>query len=187
MAATNRPEVLDKALLRAGRFDRQIEVPLPTEKGRLPDPRHPHARPSPWSPDVDLDRLAQITRRLLRRGSGQHRQRSGPAGERRRATRSVDEVDFDLAIERIVAGLQRDMPLDGEVRKKVAYHEGGHALVSQLLPDTDPGSQGEHHSDLQGRLGYTMEMPRGGSVADDASRSSSSVWRSCSAGARPSS
>ena len=66
---------------------------------------------------------------------------------------------FDLAIERIVAGLQRDMPLEGEVRKRVAYHEGGHAMVSQLLPLTDKVHKVSIIPTSKGALGYTMEMP----------------------------
>jgi len=157
MAATNRPEVLDKALLRAGRFDRQVEVVLPTEAGR----RHIldiHAKGVPLSADIDLDRLAQITAgfsgadlaNLVNEATLLAVRRSDP---------QVAMRDFDLAIERIVAGLQRDTPLKGETRRKVAYHEGGHALVSQLLPHTDQVHRVSIIPTSKGALGYTMEMP----------------------------
>ena len=71
----------------------------------------------------------------------------------------VTMEDFTVAIERIVAGLQRDMPLEGETRKKVAYHESGHALVSQLLPLTDTVHKVSIIPTSKGALGYTMEMP----------------------------
>jgi cell division protease FtsH len=68
-------------------------------------------------------------------------------------------ADFDLAIERVVAGLQRKMPLRDDVRRRVAYHEGGHALVAQLLPDTDPVHKVSIIPTAKGALGYTMQMP----------------------------
>jgi cell division protease FtsH len=68
-------------------------------------------------------------------------------------------ADFDLAIERVVAGLQRRMPLRDEVRRRVAYHEGGHALVAQLLPHTDPVHKVSIIPTAKGALGYTLQMP----------------------------
>ncbi len=157
MAATNRPEVLDKALLRAGRFDRQIEVPLPTEKGRL-QILEIHTRTVAMAPDVDLDRMAQITAGFSGADLAQLVNEAALLAVRR-GEQTVTTVDFDLGIERIVAGLQRDMPLDGEVRKMVAYHEGGHAMVSQLLPLTDRVHKVSIIPTSKGALGYTMEMP----------------------------
>ncbi len=78
----------------------------------------------------------------------------------RRDESNVAMQDFDLAIERIVAGLQRDTPLEGETRRKVAYHEGGHALVSQLLTHTDQVHRVSIIPTSKGALGYTMEMPK---------------------------
>jgi cell division protease FtsH len=157
MAATNRPEVLDKALLRAGRFDRQIEVPLPTEKGRR-QILEIHARPVPLGQDVDLDTLARITAGFSGADLANLVNEAALMAVRREST-TVDMEDFNLAIERIVAGLQRDTPLEGETRKKVAYHEGGHALVSQLLPLTDKVHKVSIIPTSKGALGYTMEMP----------------------------
>ena len=157
MAATNRPEVLDKALLRAGRFDRQIEVPLPTEKGRR-EILEIHARPVPLGQDVDLDTLARITAGFSGADLANLINEAALMAVRREST-TVGMEDFNLAIERIVAGLQRDTPLEGETRKKVAYHEGGHALVSQLLPLTDKVHKVSIIPTSKGALGYTMEMP----------------------------
>jgi len=157
MAATNRPEVLDKALLRAGRFDRQIVVPLPTEKGRLQILQIHGAKVS-LATDVDMEKLAQITAGFSGADLANLMNEAALLAVRRGAQK-VTMVDFDLAIERIVAGLQRDMPLDGEVREKVAFHEGGHALVSQLLPLTDKVHKVSIIPTSKGALGYTMEMP----------------------------
>jgi len=157
MAATNRPEVLDKALLRAGRFDRQIEVPLPTEKGRR-EILEIHARPVPLAQDVDLDTLARITGGFSGADLANLINEAALMAVRRESP-TVGMEDFNLAIERIVAGLQRDTPLEGETRKKVAYHEGGHALVSQSLPLTDKVHKVSIIPTSKGALGYTMEMP----------------------------
>jgi cell division protease FtsH len=157
MAATNRPEVLDKALLRAGRFDRQIEVPLPTEKGRL-QILQIHAKNVAMAPDVDLERMAQITAGFSGADLANLVNEAALLAVRR-GEETVTMADFDLGIERVVAGLQRDMPLDGEVRKMVAYHEGGHALVSQVLPLTDRVHRVSIIPTSKGALGYTMELP----------------------------
>ena len=157
MAATNRPEVLDRALLRAGRFDRQIEVPLPTEKGRL-QILQIHTKTVAVAPEVDLERMAQITAGFSGADLA-HLVNEAALLAVRRGEQTVTMVDFDLGIERIVAGLQRDMPLDGEIRKMVAYHEGGHAMVSQLLPLTDRVHKVSIIPTSKGALGYTMEMP----------------------------
>ena len=157
MAATNRPEVLDRALLRAGRFDRQVEVPLPTEGGRR-QILAIHTRRVPLAPEMDMGRLARITagfsgadlanivnEAALMAVRGGH-DRVGPA-------------DFDLALERVVAGLQRTEPLSAEVRRRVAYHEGGHALVASLLLHTDPVHRVSIIPTARGALGYTLQMP----------------------------
>ena len=157
MAATNRPEVLDPALLRAGRFDRQVVVPLPTEKGRLQIIKI-HAAKVTLAQDVNLTKLAQITAGFSGADLANLINEAALLAVRRGAQK-VTMADFDLAIERIVAGLQRDMPLDGEVREKVAFHEGGHALVSHLLPLTDKVHKVSIIPTSKGALGYTMEMP----------------------------
>jgi cell division protease FtsH len=157
MAATNRPEVLDPALLRAGRFDRQIEVALPTEMGRR-QILEIHATEVSLGPDVDLDRLARVTTGFSGADLANLVNEAALLAVRRGA-REVAMADFDLAIERVVAGLQRDTPLVGEVREKVAFHEGGHALVSHVLPLTDKVHKVSIIPTSKGALGYTMEMP----------------------------
>jgi len=158
MGATNRPEVLDKALLRAGRFDRQIEVLLPTEKGRR-QILAIHGKAVPMGADVDLGRVARITAGFSGADLANLMNEAALMAVRR-GSPTVAMGDFNLAIERIVAGLQRDTPLEGETRKKVAYHEGGHALVSQMLPLTDTVHKVSIIPTSKGALGYTMEMPK---------------------------
>jgi cell division protease FtsH len=157
MAATNRPEILDKALLRPGRFDRQIQVVLPTEVGRR-QILEIHTRDIALGPDVDLDRIAQITPGFSGADLANIVNEAALLAVRRDSDQ-VSMVDLDLAIERIIAGLQRKMPLRDEVKRKVAYHEGGHALVAQLLPRTDPVHKVSIIPTAKGALGYTMQMP----------------------------
>ncbi len=157
MAATNRPEVLDKALLRPGRFDRQIQVGLPDQEGRR-QILAIHTRNVPLAPDVDLGRIAQITAGFS--GADLANVVNEAALMAVRANRErVTMEDFDLAIERVVAGLQRKMTLKPEIKRRVAYHEGGHALVAQLQPDTDPVHKVSIIPTAKGALGYTLQMP----------------------------
>jgi cell division protease FtsH len=157
MAATNRPEVLDKALTRAGRFDRQIVVPLPAANGRL-EILKIHSRDTPLGPDVDLDRLAKITPGFS--GADLANIVNEAALMAVRAGREIVTMeDFDLAIERVVAGLQRNTGLNEEVRRKVAFHEGGHALVAELLPTPDTVHKVSIIPTSKGALGYTMQIP----------------------------
>jgi cell division protease FtsH len=157
MAATNRPEVLDKALLRPGRFDRQIQVPLPTEPGRR-EILAIHTKVVNVAPDVQLDRIAQITPGFSGADLANIVNEAALLAVRDNRTK-VTMNDLDLAIERVVAGLQRKTPLSAEVRRKVAYHEAGHALVAQLLPTTDQVHKVSIIPTAKGALGYTMQMP----------------------------
>jgi cell division protease FtsH len=157
MGATNRPEVLDRALLRPGRFDRQIQVTLPTEAGRLQILKI-HVRAVPLEPHVDLQRLAQITPGFSGADLANIVNEAALLAVRRRSD-FVNMADFDLAIERVVAGLQRKLPLKEEVKRRVAYHEGGHALVAQVLPHTHPVHKVSIIPTAKGALGYTMQMP----------------------------
>ncbi len=157
MAATNRPDILDPALLRPGRFDRQIQVPLPTETGRLQILRI-HTRGMPLAPDVDLERLARITPGFSGADLANLANEAALLATRRDA-QHVTMADFEQALERIVAGLQRNVPLRDEVRRRVAYHEGGHALVAALLPDTAPVHKVSIIPTAKGALGFTLQMP----------------------------
>jgi cell division protease FtsH len=157
MAATNRPEVLDPALMRPGRFDRQIMVDLPDVVGRAEILRI-HAREVVLSEDVNLDIVARITPGF----SGADLENvvnQAALLAARREKEAVDMADFNEAIERVVAGSERRTHAMNEAEKeRVAYHEAGHALVASLLPTTDP----VHKVTIvpRGRaLGYTWQRP----------------------------
>ncbi|MBR1672624.1 MAG: ATP-dependent zinc metalloprotease FtsH [Fretibacterium sp.] len=155
MGATNRPEILDQALLRPGRFDRQIQVVLPTEEGRL-EILKIHTAALPLDDTVDLKAIAKVTPGFSGADLANIANEAALLAVRRKAEK-VSTPDFDLAIERVVAGLQRKTPLTPEVRRKVAYHETGHALVACFLPGTDPVHKVSIIPTAKGALGYTMQ------------------------------
>ncbi|MBR0324735.1 MAG: ATP-dependent zinc metalloprotease FtsH [Selenomonadales bacterium] len=157
MAATNRPEILDPALVRPGRFDRQIQVLLPTEEGRF-DILLIHAKKMRLDESVDLRRVAKVTVGF----SGA--ELANIANEAalmavRDGRAEVNMRDFDAAIERVVAGMRRKAPLSDEVREKVAYHEVGHALAAYYLPKMDKVHKISIIPTAKGALGYTMQLP----------------------------
>jgi cell division protease FtsH len=136
LAATNRPDVLDPALLRPGRFDRQVNVPLPDRRGRE-GILQIHARPLSLAKDVDLSTLARSTTGL----SGADLANLCNEAALVAASKNHDQVfkaDFDDAIDRIILGEARPLLLSDQDRIVVAYHESGHALVAWLTPNTDP-------------------------------------------------
>ncbi|MBQ7155649.1 MAG: ATP-dependent zinc metalloprotease FtsH [Synergistaceae bacterium] len=157
MGATNRPEILDQALLRPGRFDRQIQVVLPTEEGRE-EILKIHTKKLPLAPEIDLRSIAKVTPGFSGADLANIANEASLLAARRKADK-VSMNDFDLAIERVVAGLQRKTPLTPEVRKKVAYHETGHALVACYLPGTDPVHKVSIIPTTKGALGYTLQRP----------------------------
>lgn len=157
MAATNRPEILDPALIRPGRFDRQIQVNLPTEPGRM-EILKIHTRNMPLGSDVNLARLAKITAGFSGAELANIANEASLLAIRQQAA-TISMADFDLAIERVVAGLQRKTPLSDDIRAKVAYHEVGHALTAYYLPGTDPVHKISIIPTAKGALGYTMQMP----------------------------
>ena len=157
MGATNRPEILDQALLRPGRFDRQIQVVLPTEEGRE-EILKIHTKNLPLAPEIDLRAIAKVTPGFSGADLANIANEASLLAARRKADK-VSMNDFDLAIERVVAGLQRKTPLTPEVRKKVAYHETGHALVACYLPNTDPVHKVSIIPTTKGALGYTLQRP----------------------------
>jgi len=158
MAATNRPEVLDPALLRAGRFDRQITVSAPDLTGRL-QILQIHSQNVKLSPDFDLERAARMTPGF----SGADLANTMNEAALLAARRSADVVtisDFEAAIERVVAGLEKKSRImNQQERTTVAYHESGHALVAELLPHADPVAKVSIVPHGRGALGYTMQMP----------------------------
>jgi cell division protease FtsH len=158
MAATNRPEVLDQALLRPGRFDRQITVSAPDLTGRLQILRI-HSRNIKLAPDFDLDRAARITPGFSGADLANVMNEAALLAARRAAT-AVTLQDFETAIERVVAGLEKKTRVMNEQeRATVAYHECGHALVAELVPHADPVAKVSIVPHGRGALGFTMQMP----------------------------
>ena len=158
MAATNRPEVLDPALLRAGRFDRQITVSAPDLTGRLQILRI-HTKNIKLSPDFDLDRAARITPGFSGADLENVVNEFALLAARRNAS-AVTIQDFEAGIERVVAGLEKkSRVMNDEERTTVAYHESGHALVAELVPHADPVAKVSIVPHGRGALGYTMQMP----------------------------
>jgi len=158
LAATNRPEILDKALLRAGRFDRQVLVDKPDRLGRL-DILKVHVRKIRLADNLDLEAIAGLTTGFAGADLANLVNEAAIAATRRRGD-SVTLADFETAIERIVAGIEkRSRVMRPEERRRVAYHEMGHALVAATLPTTDPVQKVSIVPRGIGALGYTMQRP----------------------------
>jgi cell division protease FtsH len=136
LGATNRPEVLDAALLRPGRFDRRIAVPAPDKDGRRAI-LEVHTRSLPLADDVNLDRLAATTPGMVGADLSNLANEAALTAARREHER-VEMADFTDALEKIVLGAPRGTVLSDEDRRRVAYHEAGHALVGMLTPGADP-------------------------------------------------
>jgi cell division protease FtsH len=158
LAATNRPEILDPALLRAGRFDRQVLVDRPEKRGRVAI-LQVHVRKVRLAPGVDLEQVAALTpgfsgadlANLVNEAALLATRRGGDA---------VSLDDFTLAVERIVAGLEKkNRLLNPNERRIVAHHEMGHALVAMALPGTDPVHKISIIPRGVGALGYTIQRP----------------------------
>ncbi len=158
MAATNRPEVLDQALLRAGRFDRQVEVGNPDLIGRVQILKI-HSKDIKLARDFDLERAARITPGFSGADLANAMNEAALLAARRRAE-AVTIKDFEAAMERVVAGLEKKSRVMNESeRKTVAYHESGHALVAALVPHADPVAKISIIPRARGALGYTLQMP----------------------------
>ncbi|RII27071.1 MAG: cell division protein FtsH [Geobacter sp.] len=157
IAATNRPDVLDPALLRPGRFDRQVVVPRPDVKGREMILKV-HAKKVPLSPEVDLGVIARGTPGFS--GADLSNVVNEAALLAARKNKNVVEmIDFDDAKDKVLMGVERrSMVISDEEKKNTAYHEAGHTLVAKLIPGTDP----VHKVSIipRGRaLGVTMQLP----------------------------
>lgn len=158
LAATNRPEILDPALLRAGRFDRQVVVDRPDKSGRV-DILKVHMKKIKADKDVDLEQLAQLTTGFAGADLANLVNESAIVATRRGA-KSVTMKDFIEAFERIVAGTEKkSRVLNPEDKKRVAYHEMGHALAAASLPGADPVQKISIIPRSIGALGYTMQRP----------------------------
>jgi cell division protease FtsH len=158
LAATNRPEILDPALLRPGRFDRQILVDRPDKQGRI-QILEVHARKIKLAPDVSLEHVAALTPGFTGADLANLVNEAALLATRRRA-QAVTMDDFNQAIERLIAGLEKkNRLLNPRERKVVAYHELGHALIALTLPGVDPVHKVSIIPRGVGALGYTLQRP----------------------------
>jgi cell division protease FtsH len=159
IAATNRPEILDPALTRAGRFDRRIYVDRP-DLGERREILEVHARKVVLGSDANLDDTAAQTTGLVGADLANVVNEAALLAARRRAS-AVGRVDLDEAIERVLAGLERrGKRLGARERVVVAYHEAGHAIVAEVLPSQDPVRKVSIIPRGVGALGYTLQQPR---------------------------
>ena len=157
MAATNRPEVLDPALLRPGRFDRQVLVDKPDIKGREEVLRI-HTKQVKLGPSVDLKVVAARTAGFAGADLANLVNEAALLAARKDKT-AVEMSDFDEAIDRLIAGLEKKRVMSTKEREIVAYHESGHALVASLIPNMDPVHKISIVQRGFGALGYTMQLP----------------------------
>ena len=158
LAATNRPEILDPALLRAGRFDRQVLVDRPDKLGRV-QILNVHLRKVKLAPEVDPAAVAALTPGFTGADLANLVNEAALLATRRGAE-AVSMDDFTRAVERIVAGLEKkNRVLNEQERRVVAYHEMGHALVAMSLPGTDPVHKVSIIPRGVGALGYTIQRP----------------------------
>jgi cell division protease FtsH len=158
LAATNRPEILDPALLRAGRFDRQVLVDRPDKGGRI-QILNVHLKRAKLAPEVNVEQIAALTPGFTGADLANLVNEATLLATRRKAD-AVAMEDFNNAIERIVAGLEkRNRLLNPKEREIVAYHEMGHALVAMALPGVDPVHKVSIIPRGVGALGYTIQRP----------------------------
>jgi cell division protease FtsH len=157
MGATNRPEVLDPALLRPGRFDRQVLVDKPDINGREAVLRI-HARNVKVAPEVDLRVIAGRTAGFAGADLANLVNEAALLAARKDKS-AVDMRDFDEAIDRLIAGLEKKRVMNVRERQIVAYHESGHAIIASVLPGLDPVHKISIVQRGFGALGYTMQLP----------------------------
>ena len=157
MGATNRPEVLDPALLRPGRFDRQVLVDKPDVRGRE-DVLRIHTKNVKLSPAVDLRIIAARTAGFAGADLANLVNEAALLAARKDKT-SVEMPDFDEAIDRLIAGLEKKRVMSTKEREIVAYHESGHAIVATAIPGMDPVHKISIVQRGFGALGYTMQLP----------------------------
>jgi cell division protease FtsH len=158
LAATNRPEVLDRALLRPGRFDRQIVVDAPDLDGREAILKV-HARDKKLDADVDLRRIAAGTAGFSGADLANVLNEAALLAGRRKA-KAITQHDLEEAVEKVVAGPERrSRRLKDDEKRRVAYHEVGHALVAAYSPRSDPVHKISIVPRGRSALGYTMQLP----------------------------
>jgi cell division protease FtsH len=158
LAATNRPEILDPALLRAGRFDRQVLVDRPDKKGRVAI-LQVHMKKVKLAPDADPEAVASLTPGFTGADLANLVNEAALLATRRNGD-AVSMIDFNNAVERMIAGLEkRNRLLNSKEREIVAYHEMGHTLVALSLPGVDPVHKVSIIPRGVGALGYTIQRP----------------------------
>jgi cell division protease FtsH len=157
MGATNRPEVLDPALLRPGRFDRQVLVDKPDVRGREEILRI-HVKTVKIGPDVELKVVAARTAGFAGADLANLVNEAALLAARK-DKKAVEMSDFDEAIDRVIAGLEKKRVMSQKERRIVAYHESGHAIVASVLPGLDPVHKISIVQRGFGALGYTMQLP----------------------------
>ena len=158
LAATNRPEILDKALLRPGRFDRRIIVDKPNLQGRL-DTLKVHTRKIRLSDDVDLRKIAQATAGAVGADLANLVNEAALRAVRK-GRQLVNQEDLLVSFETVIAGTEKKNTVLTDTEKRlVAYHEVGHALVAALEKHSQPVSKITIVPHTSGALGYTMQMP----------------------------
>jgi cell division protease FtsH len=157
MGATNRPEVLDPALLRPGRFDRQVLVDKPDVRGREAILRI-HARGVKTAPDVDLRVVAARTAGFAGADLANLVNEAALLAARKNKPQ-VEISDFDAAIDRVIAGLEKKRVMSDRDREIIAFHEAGHAIVATVVPGLDPVHKISIVQRGFGALGYTMQLP----------------------------
>ena len=158
LAATNRPEILDKALLRPGRFDRRIIVDRPNLQGRL-DTLKVHTRKIKLSEDVDLKKIAQATAGAVGADLANLVNEAALRAVRK-GRKAVNQEDLLVSFETVIAGTEKKNTVLTDMEKRlVAYHEVGHALVAALEKHSQPVSKITIVPHTSGALGYTMQMP----------------------------
>jgi len=158
IAATNRPDILDPALLRPGRFDRRIVIDRPDILGRE-DILKVHARGKPWAKDVDIKVIARRTPGFVGSDLANLVNEAALLASRK-SKKEIGMEELEAAIDRVIAGPERKSRLISEKEKEIiAYHESGHALVAKLLPNCDPVHKVSIIPRGNATLGYTLQLP----------------------------
>jgi cell division protease FtsH len=157
MGATNRPEVLDPALMRPGRFDRQVLVDKPDVRGREAILRI-HARGVKTAPEVNLTVVAARTAAFAGADLANLVNEAALLAARKNKSQ-VEMRDFDEAIDRVIAGLEKKRVMSDREREIIAYHEAGHAIIATVVPGLDPVHKISIVQRGFGALGYTMQLP----------------------------
>ena len=157
IAATNRSDTLDPALIRPGRFDRQVVVPLPDRKGRE-EILKVHTKSNPLAKNVDISVIARGTPNFSGADLA-NLVNEAALFAAKTGKNTVEHEDFEKARDKIIAGTERHIEMTKEELKQIAYHEGGHALVAWVTPKSDP----PHRVSIISRglaLGYTLQLPQ---------------------------